>query len=257
MTDVMIVAGIAIAALMIIAWAISVLVHDASIVDPIWGPGFAIVAWATALTGDAGGGRVWLIATLTAIWGVRLGAYLGWRNLGSGEDKRYQAMRRNQGPKFWIKSLATVFGLQGALMWIVSLPVQAVAARGGTPRALDWIGVAVWTTGLIFEATGDAQLARFKADPANKDAVMDRGLWRYTRHPNYFGDFAIWWGLYLIALAAGAWWTIVGPAVMTVLLMRISGAGLLEKTIGSRRPGYADYVRRTSAFFPMPSKRPA
>ena len=143
-------------------------------------------------------------------------------------------------------------------MWVVSLPVQ-VGQVPATPPALTWIdylGAAVWLVGLLFESVGDRQLARFKADPTNEGKVMDRGLWRYTRHPNYFGDFMVWWGLYLIALATVvAWWTVIGPIVMSVLLIRVSGKAMLEKTIGKRRPGYDDYVRRTSGFFPMPPRR--
>ena len=180
------------------------------------------------------------------------------RNLGKKEDYRYQEMRRRQGDRFAMTSLWTVFGLQGVLMWVVSLPVQ-VGQVPATPPSLTWIdylGAAVWLVGLLFESVGDWQLARFKADPANKGKVMDRGLWRYTRHPNYFGDFLVWWGLYLIALATGvAWWTVIGPIVMSILLIRVSGKAMLEKTIGKRRPGYDDYIRRTSGFFPMPPKR--
>jgi steroid 5-alpha reductase family enzyme len=143
-------------------------------------------------------------------------------------------------------SLVTVFGLQGVLVWVVSLPLQAATADHG----VVWLGVAVWGLGVAFEATGDAQLSRFKADPANRGRVMDRGLWRYTRHPNYFGDFLVWWGLYLVA---GAWWAIPGPLVMTLLLTRVSGKDHLERHMG-RRPGYADYVARTSGFVPLPPR---
>jgi steroid 5-alpha reductase family enzyme len=151
-----------------------------------------------------------------------------------------------------------VFGLQAALSWVVSLPVQGgqVPADPDGLVLLDYVGIVVWATGLAFESIGDWQLARFKADPANLGEVMDRGLWRYTRHPNYFGDFLVWWGLYLVALATvDAWWTVVGPLVMSVLLIRVSGAALLERSLRKRRPGYEDYVRRTSAFFPRRPRR--
>ncbi|MDX1447640.1 MAG: DUF1295 domain-containing protein, partial [Acidimicrobiia bacterium] len=225
--------------------------RDASIVDIVWGLGFVIVAWVALWAGDADD-RSWLIAVLAGVWGLRLAGYLAWRNLGKGEDYRYKAMRRRYGERFGLISLVTVFGLQGVLMWIVSLPLQAAA--GSEIGIVDWLGIALWAVGLFFEIVGDAQLARFKGDPANHGKVLDQGLWRYTRHPNYFGDFCVWWGLYLIALAGGAWWTVIGPAVMSVLLMRYSGVGLLEKTIGKRRSGYDEYVRTTNAFFPGPPK---
>jgi steroid 5-alpha reductase family enzyme len=182
------------------------------------------------------------------------------RNLGKGEDFRYQAMRRKHGDRFFVVSLGTVFGLQALLMWVISLPLQigiAASDPGVGVSPLDVVGTVLWAVGLFFEAVGDWQLARFKADPSNQGKVMDRGLWRYTRHPNYFGDFCVWWGLYLIAAAGGAGWTVVGPILMSALLIRYSGAGLLEKTIGTRRPGYDDYARRTNGFFPGPPRKAA
>ena len=199
-----------------------------------------------------------LVAVLTTLWGLRLAGYLASRNLGKGEDYRYQAMRRRLGARFPLVSLFTVFGLQGVLMWIVSLPVQT-AQVPDTPSglvALDFAGIGLWCAGMFFETVGDLQLARFKADPGNGGRVMDRGLWRYTRHPNYFGDFCVWWGLYAIALATGdAWWAVVGPLVMSVLLLRVSGVTLLERHMEKRRPGYDEYARRTSEFFPRPPRR--
>jgi len=241
---------IGIAILMLTVWAISVVIKDASIVDIVWGPGFVLVAWVAFVQGNDG--RSLLVAVLTTIWGLRLGAYLAWRNLGKGEDFRYQAMRRKYGERFGWISLVVVFGLQGLLMWIVSPPAQAAAGQPFT--ALDGVGIALWTVGLFFETVGDIQLASFKADPANQGRVLDTGLWAFTRHPNYFGDFCVWWGIFLIAAAGGAWWTVIGPLVMTALLVRYSGAGLLEKTIARRRPEYDDYVRRTNAFFPGPPR---
>lgn len=240
-------AALAIAGLMVATWLASLAIRDASIVDIVWGLGFVVIGW-IALWKGGGDSRSWLVVGLTTVWGIRLAGYLAWRNLGKGEDYRYQAMRRKYGARFPIVSLVNVFGLQAVLMWVVSLPIQA--AHGPTLGPLDWTGVGLWTVGLFFETVGDLQLAAFKRDPANRGQVLDSGLWRYTRHPNYFGDFCVWWGLYLIAASGGAWWTAVGPVVMTALLMRYSGAGLLEKTIGKRRPGYDEYVRRTNAFFP-------
>lgn len=239
-------------------WAVSVAAHDTSIVDIFWGSGFVVVAWTALLLVDGSGDRRLLLAVLVTVWGVRLTVHLARRNLGKGEDPRYAAMRRRHGDRWPVLSLVVVFWLQGALMWVVSLPVQVAMtdSTSGGLGALDWAGVTLWATGLAFEAVGDLQLVRFKADPANRGKVMDRGLWRYTRHPNYFGDLCVWWGIWLVALAAGsAWWTAVGPAVMSVLLIRVSGAALLERSLLRRRPGYADYVARTSAFFPWPPRR--
>ena len=238
-------------ALMLVIWTISLVIKDVSIVDIVWGLGFVLIAW-IVWSRRGPDPRLLLAAVLTTIWGLRLSGYLAWRNLGKGEDYRYVAMRRRYGSRFWLVSLFVVFGLQGVLMWVVSLPVQA--ASGELFGLLDVAGICFWIVGLTFETVGDFQLARFKSEPANKGKVLDTGLWRYTRHPNYFGDFMVWWGLYLIALGGGAWWTAIGPLVMTALLIRYSGAGLLEKTIGRRRPEYAEYVQKTNAFFPGPPR---
>jgi len=246
------------AAAMLALWLLSLALRDASIVDIWWGPGFALIATVSWWLGSGGDPeRRALASILVALWGVRLGGYLAWRNLGHGEDPRYQAMRRHHGTRFPIVSLFTVFALQGSLLWFVSLPVQAVHVSSGGPLgALDAVGTALVAVGLFFETVGDLQLARFRADPANRGRVMDRGLWRYTRHPNYFGDCCVWWGLYAIAAATPLGvWTILSPAAMTFLLLRVSGVALLERSIGKRRPEYADYVARTSAFLPKPPRR--
>ena len=239
-------------------WVVSLVRRDASLVDIGWGPGFAGVALVAFLCAGGWSGRRWLVLALTAVWGLRLGAYLFWRNYGQPEDYRYQAMRRHHGERFPWVSLYTVFGLQGLLMWTVSMPIQwsQLAPEPARFTALDFAGILLWTIGIIFEATSDAQLARFKADPANLGQVLDRGLWRYTRHPNYFGDFCVWWGLYCIALATpGSAWTAIGPAVMSFFLMRVSGVPMLERKMAKRRPGYVEYVRRTNAFFPGPPRK--
>lgn len=258
MTEVLVVNTLVLVVLFFGLWLVSLAVEDASIVDIFWGMSFVVVAWATAFVADGAEPRRFLIVVLVSLWGLRLSGYLAWRNLGKGEDYRYQAMRKRFAPRFWLISLWVVFGLQAALAWVVSLPVQGgqVPADPDSLVLLDYLGVVVWAIGLAFESIGDWQLARFKADAANRGAVMDRGLWRYTRHPNYFGDFLVWWGLYLVALATvDAWWTIVGPIVMSVLLIRVSGVALLERSLRKRRPGYEDYVGRTSAFFPRPPRR--
>jgi len=253
----MLVAAGTIAALMLVTWIASVPLRNASIVDLIWGLGFVLVAWAVRLTVDGDTARQWLLVAMVTIWGLRLSVYLTWRNHGNGEDYRYQAMRRHWGPRFWWVSLFTVFALQGVLMWTVSLGVQL----GQVPDSpglgpLAALGVVVWLVGITFEAVGDAQLARFKGDPANRGKVMDRGLWRYTRHPNYFGDACVWWGVALVAAESGLGAVgIIGAVVMTVLLRRVSGVTLLEKSLKKRREGYDKYIARTSPFIPRPPKK--
>jgi len=257
-------AAVVVAAAMMLLWSVSLAARDASVVDIFWGPGFVLVAWAVFAwvtahdLPDDGEARRLLLASLVTVWGLRLGIYLGIRNLGKGEDYRYVAMRRKAGARFWLVSLGKVFLLQGLLMWVVSLPVQG-GQLPSTPDGLGplaFAGAALWALGLFFESVGDWQLARFKADPANQGRVMDRGLWRYTRHPNYFGDFLVWWGIYLVALEGhGTWWTVTGPLLMTFLLLKGSGVAVLERTITNRRPGYEEYIRRTSAFFPLPPRR--
>ena len=251
------VSAAAIAVLMFSTWLLSLALRDASIVDIIWGAGFVVVAWSTFVAAD-GGPRELLVALMVTAWGLRLSAYLWWRNHGKGEDYRYVAMRKHFGAKFPIVSLFTVFGLQGVLMWIVSLPVQVSSASRTDIDLFLVLGAALWIVGLGFESVGDAQLAQFKANPANAGTVMDRGLWRFTRHPNYFGDFCVWWGIYVTALGTPwGWATIMGPIAMSTLLIRVSGKGLLEKTIGRRRAGYDKYIATTSGFFPRPPKRVA
>jgi steroid 5-alpha reductase family enzyme len=241
------------AAVAVLTWVIATLKKDVSIVDSLWSLMFILLAGTYALRTPISL-RGELVLLLVSIWGLRLSLYITWRNRGHGEDRRYQAIRRRNQPNFALKSLWIVFLLQALLAWIISLPLLA-AINSNTPvGVLDAAGFALWLIGLVFEAGGDWQLARFKANPANQGKVMDRGLWRVTRHPNYFGDFCIWWGFYLLALAGGGWWSFVGPLLMAVLLMRVSGVTLLERDIGKRRPEYADYVRRTSAFFPRRPK---
>ncbi len=245
--------GLAVAvALTTATWLWSLRRHDVSIVDVAWAPLFAAMAWVYAHGAGASsaGGRLLLL--LVTLWAARLALHIGWRNRGHGEDRRYQAIRARNQPHFAVKSLYLVFWLQAVLAWVISLPLHAALLAGAPLGALHALGVALWSLGLIFEAGGDWQLARFRADPANRGRVMDRGLWRYTRHPNYFGDFCVWWGFYAFALAAGAWWSLPGPLLMSVLLMRVSGVTLLESDIAERRPEYAAYRRRTNAFFPGP-----
>lgn len=240
-------------------WVLSLIKRDASIVDVFWGLGFVVVAWLTFLQADGYLGRKVLITLLTTLWGLRLAMHILIRDWGHGEDRRYQAWRAQYGARFWWVSLFTVFGLQGVLLWAISLILQ-VGQMSAIPARLvilDFLGTIVWTVGFIFEAVADWQLYRFKADPENKGKVMKKGLWAYSRHPNYFGESLIWWGLFLITLATpGSFWTVISPMVITFLLLKVSGVTLLEKTIVDSRPEYRDYIESTSSFIPrLPRKR--
>lgn len=239
-----------IAGLMLSVWLISLPLRDVSIVDIAWGFGFVLVAWTSYFAGRETKSNL-LLPILATVWGLRLSGYLAWRKFGKPEDYRYRDMRDRHPRSFPIRSLLTIFGLQGALMWVIALPLQLASPASPSSVTLTVMGVLLWLTGFLFESIGDSQLARFKSDPTNDGRVMDRGLWRYTRHPNYFGDFLIWWGFYILALASGApWWSVIGPIMMSVLLMRVSGVTLLEKSLKSRKEGYEQYVSRTNAFFP-------
>ncbi len=258
-TQVLIASLLAIAALMLVVWLISLARNDASIVDIIWGFGFVLTAWTAFALGDGDMATKLVVAILVSVWGLRLSIHLFRRNWGKGEDFRYRYMRKTHPEHFGRWTLVHVFGLQGVLMFGVSLPVQMAQVQGG-PDGLTPIvfaGIAVWAVGFLFEAVGDWQLRRFKSDPANAGKVMDRGLWRYTRHPNYFGDAVVWWGIFLVAAARPEMlWTVVGPLIMTVLLTRVSGVPMLERSMTRRKPGYEEYVRRTSGFFPLPPRKP-
>lgn len=248
--------GLAIAAALFAAvWGVSVARRDAGLVDRFWGLGFVVLAWWYAGSGHGAG---YLAAILVSVWGVRLSGYIAWRNRGRGEDRRYAAMRERHGRRFAVRSLFTVFLLQALLLWVIAFPLFA-ATRGEWSGAaavpLGAAGSAVWFAGFLFETVGDFQLARFKRDPANRGRVLDRGLWRYTRHPNYFGDMLVWWGLYLVACAHGGWWAVFAPALMTLFLARVSGVTLLEKQLVKSKPGYRDYVCRTSALIPRPPRQ--
>lgn len=242
----------AILGLFFVLWVASLVARDASIVDAAWGVAFLVIASSASAATEGYEPRVRLVLALTAIWGLRLSFHILTRNLGTGEDYRYRAMRRSWGPRFPLVSLFTVFGLQAVIAWIVSLPLQfAIAAVFPTELTwLDALGVVVWTFGFLFEAVADFQLLRFKADRRNAGRVMDRGLWRYSRHPNYFGDAVVWWGFFLFAAATDAWWTAIGPALMTFLLLRVSGVTLLEKRLRTTKPAYEAYTARTNAFLP-------
>lgn len=250
--------------LMTLVWLVSLPKRDVSIIDIFWGLGFVLVGWfyyffgAPEGAGDRGV-RGLLVPVLVTLWGTRLAIYIGWRNHGKGEDYRYVAMRKRWGSKFPAASLVIVFWLQALLLWLIAMPLFKV--QRATPSSLGWLdalGLFLFVVGFFFETVGDYQMARFKADPENRGKVLDHGLWRYTRHPNYFGDATVWWGLACFAFATpGSAWTVFSPVLMTFLLLRVSGVALLEKGLSRTKPAYADYVHRTSAFFPWPPKRPS
>jgi len=248
-------AALTIAILMVATWLISVAIKDASIVDISWGLGFATVATVLWIADDSKSNLDTLLWLMTLLWGLRLCLYLARRNLGHGEDYRYVAMRKRWGPAFPLISFLTVYTLQGTLMWVVSLPVQLSHRAEGSIGVLAVIGAVLWVVGLYFEVVGDIQLTRFKADPANQGKVLDTGLWRYTRHPNYFGDACVWWGIAIVACSVSVGvWGLIGAAVMNVLLLKVSGVALLERSLVRRKPEYQAYIDRTSAFIPRPPK---
>lgn len=238
----------------LVLWLISLKTRDVSIIDIFWAPGIAAVVDIAALLSDASGPRASAALFLVNLWAVRLAAHIFARH--DGEDHRYAAMRHKFGARWWWWSLVQVFLLQAILMWFIAAPLVAVMLSSSAPMGvLDYLGVGIAAAGFLFEALADVQLARFRLDPRNKGKVMDRGLWRWSRHPNYFGESVMWWGFFLLGFsAAGAWWLILSPLVVTLLLLQVSGVTLMEDKIEDRRPAYADYKRRVSAFVPWPPK---
>jgi steroid 5-alpha reductase family enzyme len=234
----------------LLTWIVSLLKGDVSIVDSLW----SIIFLALCVTWYIGYEfttlRGVIVFALVGFWALRLSAYITWRNWGEDEDPRYQDMRRRFSPHFAIKSLFVVFLLQGFLAWIIALPLLAAITGSRPPNLFDGLAAMLVLFGVLFESIADAQLAAFKSKAGNRGRVMDKGLWRYTRHPNYFGECCVWWGFYLFAVAAGGWWSVLSPVLMTFLLLRVSGVTLLEKDITERRPGYRNYVERTNAFIP-------
>jgi len=250
--------GLVILGLMILIWLISLRLKNSSIVDIFWGTGFVIVTWAAfMLTPNGFEPRKLLLSFLVTVWGLRLSIHIFLRNWGKPEDFRYQAWRKEAGSAWWWRSFLKVFLLQGVILWVVAAPLLA-AQISQQPDQLTWLDFAaipVWLIGFFFEAVGDWQLTRFKADPANKGKLLQTGVWRYTRHPNYFGDSTQWWSYYLLALAAGGWWTVFSPLLMTFLLVRVSGVALLEKSMKADKPGYKEYIAGTSGFIPWFPRR--
>jgi steroid 5-alpha reductase family enzyme len=246
--------------LAVLTWLASLVRSDVSLVDRVWAVLIVGAGWIYLVQLPSAGMRGLAMLLLASLWALRLSLFITWRNWGHGEERRYQAIRARNQPGFAFKSLYLVFALQAVLAWIVSAPFLAAAPTSQPLGLLDGLGLVLAAFGLVFEAVGDWQLARFKADPAHRGQVMDRGLWRFTRHPNYFGEVCVWWGLWLTAIAGAGWagaWSIVSPLLMTVLLLKVSGVSLLEKDITERRPAYRAYIARTNAFLPGPVRRHA
>ena len=243
--------------LMTVLWIVSVIVRNVSIVDLFWGLGFIFVAAFFFFKSDGNVIRKIIVLTLTAIWGMRLSLYLTWRNAGKGEDFRYRQFRKNYGRSYWWISFFQTFLLQGVLMWLISAPLLGAQYYGSekNPGILDLIGISFWLTGFIFEAGGDYQLAVFKADRNNKGKVLDQGFWRYTRHPNYFGDACVWWGFGIICISAGSYLPALGSVLMTALIIKVSGVALLEKSLKDKKPEYSEYIRKTNSFIPWFPKK--
>lgn len=240
----------------VLLWLISVRMSDPSFVDACWGLGFVVVAIVSFLITDGEGVRRSLLLALPVVWGLRLGLSLLWRWRREGPDRRYQSMLRRAPGNPHLFTLQKVFGLQAVLLWLVSWPIQiGQAAPARTESVALWVGVVLAVVGIAFESIGDLQLVRFRADPRNKGKVLDRGLWRYTRHPNYFGDTCFWWGVGLVAIGHPITLiALVGPAAMTYLLLKWSGVVVLERHLHRAKPAYAAYAARTSAFVPRPPR---
>ena len=255
-------AAVDLAMMVLLCW-VAVRIGDVSFIDAVWGAGMAVLAFASFVQVTEPGPRAGLLLAMTVIWGLRLGIHLFLRWRGHGEDPRYAKMlgkARAQG-RYGSAAFKVVFGPQAVLLFVTSLPAQVGILASGQPAPiapLAWAGFALWLTGMVFETIGDAQLKAFRADPAMKGKVLDTGLWRFTRHPNYFGDACVWWGIWLVAATGGLWvalGSVIGPLFLTFTLTKWSGKPLLEKGLAKSRPGYADYVKRTSGFIPWPPKR--
>ena len=254
-SETIILPAVAVFACVSVLWVISLRIKDVSIADIWWGPGFAVIAWVLVYQHEQPADRLWVVTALLSIWAARLGVYLGARNIGHDEDKRYQEMR-NRTPGFWWVSLFKVFYLQGALQLLVALPVFATTSLTSALGPVDIVAVVLVLFGVGLEATADVQLARFKRDSGTESTVLRTGVWGWCRHPNYFGNALIWAGVGLLAIAGGAgWWTLTGPAIMWFLLLKVSGVSMLESTIVERRPDYRRYIEEVPAFFPNPFRR--
>lgn len=234
----------------LVTWLYSLYRKDVSIVDSLWSLMFLAGALTYAVSADNLTEGNLLLLVLIAIWAIRLSVFLTIRNWGEEEDRRYQEIRANNEPHFNLKSLYIIFGLQAVLAWIISIPLLYALSTATTIGVIEIFAACLWLTGFIFETVADLQLYHFKLNPDNSGKVLDTGLWAYSRHPNYFGEFLIWWAYFVFALSAGAWWTVFSPLLMILLLLRVSGVSLMEKGITERRASYAEYIASTNAFFP-------
>ena len=244
--------------LVTLLWIWSVFIKNVSIVDIFWGLGFVVVnTFYVFMSGELNARKI-VILTLVCIWGFRLSIYLAIRNIGKGEDFRYQEFRQNYGSKrYWWFSYFQTFLLQGILIMIISLPLLGINYNNsnGNLEILDYLGIIIWIIGFTFETVGDFQLSNFKRDPKNKGKILHTGLWKYTRHPNYFGDSAVWWAYGIFSIAAGSYWQAIGAVIMTLLILKISGVSLLEKTLKETKPQYKEYIQKTSSFIPWFPKK--
>jgi steroid 5-alpha reductase family enzyme len=251
-------ASLIILILLTLLWLLSIFIKNVSIVDLFWGFGFVVVNAFYIFASGEMNARKLLLSILVTVWGLRLSIYLAWRNIGKGEDFRYKEFRKKYGPeRYWWFSFFQTFLLQGALIMIVSLPLLGVnlSNHSNTLNLLDYLGIIVWIIGFTFEAGGDFQLTRFKQNPDNKGKVLNTGFWKYSRHPNYFGDSAVWWAYALFSIAAGSYWQIIGSVIMTLLIIKVSGVALLEKTLNNTKPQYQEYIQKTSSFLPWFPKK--
>jgi steroid 5-alpha reductase family enzyme len=232
-------------------FVISLIGRRNDVADVAWGLGFVLLAWTSFFLSGGSGARGVVAGILVSVWGLRLAWHIHARHRGKPEDFRYMAWRREWGKWFYARSYAQVYLLQGALLFIVALPVLMISRSSGvTFRFLNGIGVCVWLFGFLFESVGDAELTRFAKDPLNRGKILQSGLWRYTRHPNYFGEVVQWWGIWLVAAGVpGGWLSIVGPLTITVLILKVSGIPMLEKKMAAN-PDFAEYKKRTSVFLP-------
>lgn len=236
-----------------LGWLLSLIRKNVTHVDSMWSLFFVIAALTSAafiLFVYPAPARLIIVLICVTIWALRLFVYLTWRNWGPHEDSRYIKIRQNNEPHYWLKSIYIIFAFQGVLAWVVSISLYAAITHVSAFNWLDYIALTLFLFGFTWETIADLQLSRFKANSSNKGKVLDIGVWRYSRHPNYFGECCVWWAFYLFALAGGAWWAIVSPLLMTLLLLKVSGVSLLESTIVERRPAYADYIKNTNAFLP-------
>ena len=239
----------------LLGWVYSLYRRNVNIVDSLWSLMFLAAALCYAILSGNFSGANLLLLELVTLWALRLSIFLAVRNHGEPEDRRYQEIRANNEPHFGLKSVYIIFGLQAVLAWIIAMPLLLVSTVESETGWLEIVAATIWLIGFVFETTADKQLHRFKSDPGNKGKVLDTGLWAYSRHPNYFGEFLIWWSYFLFALSAGGWWTVFSPLLMTVLLLKVSGVSLMEKDITKHRENYREYIQSTNAFFPGKPKR--